>query len=153
MSRLRQVGCLADDPYPVKRTQEFPNDQLRRGARVFRRQCSVCHTLRGANALMHLTGAWDVNQMRMNLAKLQQTKPFMPPFAGTAAELEALVQFILWSSAGEPTRWKFTDDLAVLEQIDRWMQEAGSEPGEFDRNHRVTGSGLQNPWLARKDKP
>lgn len=153
VARLREVGCLADDPYPIRDAEAYPNDQLRTGARVFRRQCAVCHTVEGANAVVHLTGSWDIDQMRMNIAKLQQTKPFMPPFAGTAQELESLVQFILWSGAGRPASWEqvrsdnHSDDGAenseatpgaILERISRWLDEAGTEPGVFDKNHHLT---------------
>lgn len=146
VARLREVGCLADDPYPIRDADAYPNDQLRDGARVFRRQCAICHTVDGSNAVVHLTGSWDVNQMRMNIAKLQMTKPFMPPFAGTAAELEDLVQFILWSSAARPEEWNAETDEAkkqeILGRIAEWMEEAGTEPGVFDKNHRVNAQTL-----------
>lgn len=137
LARLRKVGCTPDDPYPLREDSKYINDQLRLGAKVFRRQCQVCHTLHGTNAVAELTGSWDENQMRMNLAKLQHTKPFMPPFAGTAAELEGLVQFINWSSRGRPKEWPETDDPDTLTQIDTWLREAGTEPGDFQQNkHR-----------------
>ncbi len=134
VARLREVGCLADDPYPIRNASEFPNSQLLDGARVFRRQCAVCHTVSGANSVTHLTGSWDIDQMRMNVSKLQQTKPFMPPFAGTPAELEALVQFINWSSAGRKTDWQLSSDAETLTRIQQWLDEAGTLPGDFERN-------------------
>lgn len=143
VARLRRVGCLADDPYPLRQSTNYPHDQVRMGAKVFRRQCAVCHTMQGANAIVHLTGSWDADHMRMNIAKLQQTKAFMPPFAGTSAELEALVQYILWTSAGEPAQWASADSAAqdqVLAQIQAWLDEAGTEPGLFDRNHQSSRS-------------
>jgi mono/diheme cytochrome c family protein len=130
--RLRQVGCLADDPYPLRNAAAYPNDQVRLGALVFRRLCSVCHTIDGANGLMHLTGSWDLNQMRMNIAKLQQTKPFMPPFAGTPAELEGLVQFLQWHNSGQPDEWPDSADPQALGQIARWLEEAGTEPRVYE---------------------
>lgn len=136
VAKMREVGCLANDPYPLRNAENIPTEQLKTGARVFRRQCSVCHTLKGSNALLHLTGSWDTTQMRMNIAKLQHTKPFMPPFAGTAEELEALVQFIRWSSADRPAEWKpLGDQKWVLKKIQGWLDEAGTEPGDFKRNH------------------
>ena len=126
--RMREVGCLTNDPYPLRNAEEVPTPLLRTGALVFRRQCSICHTLEGTNAVAHLTGTWDLDQMRMNLAKLQHTKPFMPPFAGTARELEAMVQFIRWNSAGRPGQWEHqTDDEKTLSQIQTWLDEAGTE--------------------------
>ena len=39
VARLREVGCLADDPYPLQneREQPVPTAPLNDGARVFRR--------------------------------------------------------------------------------------------------------------------
>lgn len=134
VSRMREVGCLADDPYPVKATQSFATPQVEIGFRVFRRQCSVCHTMHGTNSLQHLTGSWDHDQLRINIAKLQHTKPFMPPFAGTAHELEALVQYILWHSAGQPGEWTLDSPVDSIQRIQSWLDEAGTDPGVFDRN-------------------
>ena len=94
---------------------------------MFRRQCAVCHTMEGSNAVAHLTESWDADQMRMNIAKLQQTKPFMPPFAGTPAELEALVSYILWVQDDRPSEYAVSEDQAVLQQIAKWMDEAGTQ--------------------------
>ena len=136
VARLREVGCVVDDRYPMRSSETFPTSQLRLGGRVFRRQCSVCHTVEGTNGVAHLVGSWDIDQMRMNIAKLQQTKPFMPPFAGTAEELESLVQFICWRSADSPRVWPEVENVTVIGQIEDWLEEAGTEPGDFDRNHR-----------------
>jgi len=128
VARLREVGCLADDPYPLRDAGRYPSDQVRAGAKVFRRQCAVCHTVSGTNGVAELTGSWDVGQMRMNIAKLQHTKPFMPPFAGTAEELEALVQFLKWSSSGRPAKWDAVQDAGTRSQIESWLDEAGADP-------------------------
>jgi hypothetical protein len=128
VARLREVGSVADDPYPLLDDARYANDQLRLGARVVRMQCSACHTMSGANALVHLGGGWTVDQLRMNVAKLQYTKPFMPPFAGPPTEVEAVVQLIKWERAGAPREWPVSDDPAVLAQIGRWLDEAGPDP-------------------------
>ena len=141
VAQLRQVGCTSQDSYPLRNDSQFPNEQVRLGARVFRRQCSVCHTVRGTNAVTELTGAWDENQMRMNFAKLQHTKPFMPPFAGTAIELESLVQFINWSSHLKPEKWPINDNSETIVQIGIWLDEAGTEPGDFEQNRKSHSSG------------
>lgn len=128
VAALRQVGSVTRDPFPLHAAARYPDDQVRLGAKVYRLQCSVCHTLRGANGLTHLAGTWTSSQLRMNIAKLQYTKPFMPPFAGNAAELEALVQLIEWESAGRPARWAADSDGATMAQVGRWIDEAGPAP-------------------------
>ena len=140
VAHLREVGCTNSDPYPLRNDGQFPNDQVRLGARVFRRQCSVCHTMQGTNAVTELTGAWDENQMRMNFAKLQHTKPFMPPFAGSATELESLVQFVNWSSQMKPESWPKSENADALVQIELWLNEAGTEPGDFEQNRKGRSS-------------
>ena len=122
---LRQIGSVTADPFPLLDHASIPTAQLQLGAKVFRRQCAVCHTMSGANPVGHLTAAWSAQQLRMNLARLQHTKPFMPPFAGTPEELEALVQFIRWSNAHEPGDWPLSEDAKVLAEIGRWIDEAG----------------------------
>jgi hypothetical protein len=128
IEHLRQVGSVTGDPYPIREPGDYSSEQLHLGAKVFRFQCSVCHTIDGANGLKHLTDTWTTEQKRLNISHLQYTKPFMPPFAGTAAELEALVQLIEWENAGRPETWPVTDDVALLQQIEAWLTEAGTEP-------------------------
>jgi cytochrome d ubiquinol oxidase subunit I len=128
VERMRSEGCVTHDPYPIAHAEGYPNDQLRLGARVMRMQCSVCHTTDGANGLVHLTHTWTIEQLRMNVAQLQHTKPFMPPFAGTPKELEALVQYCRWLSAGRPGQWDETTDDGVLQELGRLLAEAGPNP-------------------------
>ncbi|MGQ0637572.1 MAG: c-type cytochrome [Planctomycetaceae bacterium] len=128
LARLRERGSVTDDPYPLRDAERLPNDQLRLGAKVYRFQCSICHTLDGANALVDLAGSWSDDQKRTNIAQLQRTKTFMPPFAGNALECEALVQFIAWTTAGSPANWPVSDDPEALKRIDRWLNDAGTAP-------------------------
>jgi mono/diheme cytochrome c family protein len=128
-ARMRAIGCVTHDPYPLEHPQKYANEQLQLGAKVFRFHCSVCHTVDGANGLVHLAGSWTVEQKRMNIAQLQRTKTFMPPFAGTAKELEALVQFLSWESAGRPEAWSPSNDDAALSRIQQWLDEVGVRPG------------------------
>ena len=136
LAHLRAVGSVTGDPYPLRDRERYPSEQLRLGAKVYRLQCSVCHTMAGANGIVHLAGSWSPEQLRLNTAKLQHTKAFMPPFAGNAVEVEALVQLIMWTSAGEPASWppagaasSEREALETLERIDGWLREAGTEPG------------------------
>lgn len=126
---LRTTGSVTADPFPLRDAVAYPNDQLRLGAKVFRFQCSVCHTIDGVNGLTHLTGTWTQTQKRMNIAQLQRTMPFMPPFAGNAEELDALVQFLDWQDAGRPKDWESTQNPEVIAEIQGWLDDAGTRPG------------------------
>jgi cytochrome bd-type quinol oxidase subunit 1 len=133
VDRLRKDGCVTNDPYPLRDADTYPNDQLRLGARVFRFHCSICHTIDGTNALRHLAADWTPTQRRMNIAQLQRTKTFMPPFSGTPEELEALVRLIEWDDAGRPREWPESTDAAGWQdqrrRIREWLDEVGTAPG------------------------
>jgi cytochrome d ubiquinol oxidase subunit I len=122
---FREHGSAADDPYPLLDEARYPTDHLKLGARVFRIQCAICHTEKGVNGLVHLTGTWTQDQRRMNIAQLQRTKNFMPPFAGPPEEVEALVQWLGWLEAGEPTRWEPATRVDALADIAEWLAQAG----------------------------
>jgi cytochrome bd-type quinol oxidase subunit 1 len=120
---LRATGVTADDPYPLRDDARYANDQLRRGARVERALCDACHTVHGGNALVELTRTWTDDQVRLNLAKLQHTKAFMPPFAGNADDVEALVQYLRWETKGAPAAWPTS---TTPPEIGMWLDEAGT---------------------------
>jgi len=128
VEHLRKDGATTNDPYPLRDVARFPNGQLIRGAKVHRALCDACHTLHGSNALVELVRTWTDDQLRLNIAKLQRTKGFMPPFAGTAEDVEALVQFLKWEVAKTPDAWPLSADPAVLAQITKWLDEVGTSP-------------------------
>lgn len=131
---LRVRGSTTDDPYPLRNAAAYPTAQLQLGAKVYRAQCAVCHTVSGSNGLTHLTGSWLLDQVRFNIANLQHTKPFMPPFAGTPEELEALVQMVAWENAGRPREWAQTSgDAALVAHLRTLIDQAGDAPGDFER--------------------
>ncbi len=133
LDALRARGSVTDDPYPLRDADRLPNPQVALGARVYRFQCAVCHTHQGANGITHLVGTWSTDQKRLNIANLQHTKAFMPPFAGNAAELEALVQFTEWLSADQPPTWPTSDDPATLAELNHLLRQAGTSPGGHPR--------------------
>ncbi len=124
VAHLREVGVTVDDPYPLRDAAQYPQAQVQRGALVERALCDACHTMRGANALVELSRTWTVEQARLNIAKLQKTKGFMPPFAGNAGDVEALVQLLEWEIADRPPTWPTSDDPGVLARIATYLAEA-----------------------------
>ncbi|NVB80617.1 MAG: cytochrome BD quinol oxidase subunit I [Kofleriaceae bacterium] len=134
VAHLRQTGATATDPYPLRDESRYPSPQLVHGAKVMRALCDACHTMHGANGLVELTRTWTDDQLRQNVAKLQRTKSFMPPFAGNAADVEALVQLLRWERDGGPAVWRAqAPDQATLDQIARWLDEAGTTQVEVRR--------------------
>ncbi len=51
----------------------------------------------------------------------------MRPFAGTAEELEPLVQYLTWENANRPAEWEVSDDPIAIANIEKWLIEAGPE--------------------------
>jgi hypothetical protein len=127
VAAMRETGATANDPYPLRDVHRYPTEQLRRGAKVQRVLCDSCHTMKGANGLVELTRTWTDAQLRLNIAKLQRTKGFMPPFAGNADDVEALVQLIKWEREDNPNAWAAEHDPKHLEEIARWLEEAGTK--------------------------
>ncbi|MEZ4403414.1 MAG: cytochrome ubiquinol oxidase subunit I [Kofleriaceae bacterium] len=60
VAELRVVGSVAHDPYPLLDAARYPTPELALGAKVYRVQCSACHTLHGANAVVGLGGGWTL---------------------------------------------------------------------------------------------
>jgi mono/diheme cytochrome c family protein len=129
VAALRQGGATTGDPYPLRARDRYPTAQIARGAQVERVLCDACHTLHGANALVELTRTWTDDQLRLNIAKLQRTKGFMPPFAGNAEDVEALVQLLRYERVGRPEEFNaMVAPPETLAQIARWLAEAGTAP-------------------------
>jgi cytochrome bd ubiquinol oxidase subunit I len=139
VARLRRVGVTTDDIYPVRHEPKAPEGPVLVGAKVYRRNCSACHTMQGSNAITDLTATWDIDQLRLNIAKLQHTKPFMPPFSGTARELESLVQYIRWVQHDRPATWPARLDGEAIASIDKWLVEAGYERAREIKKQAATG--------------
>jgi cytochrome bd-type quinol oxidase subunit 1 len=140
VAHLRVAGAVEHDPWPLRHQARYPTPQLAHGARVVRALCDVCHTMSGANGLEHLVASWSLDQMRHNIAMLQRTKAFMPPFAGNAADVEAVVQLLAWEREGAPKQWPALAPVPIgaaagataegdpLPEIQRWLDEAGTAP-------------------------
>jgi mono/diheme cytochrome c family protein len=150
VARLREVGCTTGDLFPLRDAEVYPNDQVRTGALTYRNLCSVCHTVSGVNGLTHLMGSWSIEQQRLNVAKLQWTKGFMPPFAGTPEELEALVRYVRWETAERPRVWEETEDEAALRRIKAWLEEAGTHAAD---RAAAAGRPTEDGAPARKETP
>ena len=51
----------------------------------------------------------------------------MPPFAGTADDVEAVVQLLRWERAGAPRTWTVPPlEATTRAQLQAWLDEAGT---------------------------
>jgi len=156
VAHLRVAGATSHDPWPLRHEARYPTPQLAHGARVVRALCDVCHTMSGANGLEHLVASWSLDQMRHNIAMLQRTKAFMPPFAGNAADVEAVVQLLAWTRDGTPRQWPAPVAIGAadpLSEIQRWLDEAGTAPRVESGTDREPRHGAPAPALRPAPAP
>lgn len=70
------------------------------GHMLFRQQCSVCHTYRGINGIFKKQSRLASEETTLLfLDSYKFSHPFMPPFAGTQGEKEALAKFLVDGAA------------------------------------------------------
>lgn len=95
--RMQRDGVPAFSRWPLANAESFPDDEVRRGRRVYETLCGSCHTAAGrVNSLLVHTAHWDDAMLRTNLASLHLLKPFMPPFGGNDDDLQGLIAYLKW---------------------------------------------------------
>lgn len=101
MPLLKRDGLLAHATY-VSVDAVTPSNRVQAGRDVFMITCSRCHTTTGINGVVKkfedLYGAdkaWDRSAMIVFIEQMHGARPYMPPFPGNKAELEALTDYIL----------------------------------------------------------
>lgn len=72
---------------------EQATDSAALGRQVFRRRCSMCHTVGGKFRPLDLAGT-DADAIDGMIQELPDLNPGMPPFHGTDSERKALAQFL-----------------------------------------------------------
>lgn len=85
------------------------------GRELFIQQCYACHTVSGRNNdIVKATANMSYRALVNYLAKIHETRYFMPPFAGTEDERKALAAYIAGElhgkDAGEPEEALTADD-------------------------------------------
>ncbi len=94
LERINGRGYLQEAVW-VRDRELGPENQLEAGLELFIHQCYACHTLGGLNNdLVPLTAHMSHQALASYISKIHQIRYFMPPFAGTQQEAEALAAFI-----------------------------------------------------------
>jgi mono/diheme cytochrome c family protein len=93
--KLSETGYLASARWAVHRTIDGGN-ALEAGRELFLHQCHACHTVGGVNNdIVPLTRKMSYAAAVSYIRTIHEKRYFMPPFAGTGAELEALAAYIV----------------------------------------------------------
>jgi hypothetical protein len=96
---LQEQGILRHATYVTHR-EVTPENRFACGRDVFRLACTRCHTTRGVNGVVQkfesLYGAesWDPEDVKLTIRSMHVSRPYMPPFPGNEAELDALSHYV-----------------------------------------------------------
>ncbi|MBN2433036.1 MAG: cytochrome c [Acidobacteria bacterium] len=133
----RRDGLLAHATY-VDTPAVTADNTVAAGRNVFMLACSRCHTVRGVNSVitkfkdMSSDGrTLDPAAMKSYIPKMHNVWFYMPPFPGTAAELDALVDYIIHMD-------KHADESLPGAQ-DEGVAVAHEEVARTDENRRGEG--------------
>ncbi len=91
--RLREQGVLPSAKW-VATPVAWPGNAMQAGGELFRVQCGGCHTVYGYNGMQFMVKGWSRVLIGEAVGRLHELKGFMPPFVGTPAEKEALVEWL-----------------------------------------------------------
>ncbi len=95
ITTTRKDGVLSAAPWALPAGKTVDDlDAVARGEAVFRAACLRCHSVDGYNAVRPLTATWSPKTLRHTLDVLDELKPAMPPFPGTAGEADDLAEYL-----------------------------------------------------------
>jgi mono/diheme cytochrome c family protein len=87
--RVRAQGVLKSARW-VRHRDLDPRDLQPAGEEIYRVQCASCHTVDGYNSIRRAVRGWSWAMIDYELDHLSSLGGFMPAFAGTEAERQAL---------------------------------------------------------------
>jgi len=122
LTSLTDKGFLQQAIWVQSRDIELEN-RLPAGKELFIHQCYACHTLGGFNNdLQAQTAHMSYTALSSYIQKIHKIRYFMPPFAGTQSEAEALAAYIVSGVHGK--------------EIVQESQASGDNPGKelFEEN-------------------
>lgn len=99
---FNKQGFLANAKW--SQVQQVDDSNLQQaGAELFRYQCYICHTVDGINnPIKPKVAHMDFASMQNYLDRIHQIRYFMPPFAGTEKEKQALAAYLVGTLHGKP---------------------------------------------------
>jgi mono/diheme cytochrome c family protein len=79
----------------AERSAKETDPVLRNGEKIFKLECSICHTYRGINGITKKTNILKDKDIIENFLKTyKRSHPYMPPFTGTDEERSALAAYL-----------------------------------------------------------
>jgi hypothetical protein len=96
---LQEQGILQQGTY-ISHREVTEENKFQCGADVFRLSCTRCHTTRGVNGVvqkfenLYGRGPWRTEDVKLTIRTMHVSRPYMPPFPGNEAELDALAHYV-----------------------------------------------------------
>jgi len=90
---LRKDGILAHAKW-VRHHEITPDNRLEVGRDLFDLTCLACHTIGGPRDILPRVASLTHPGLRALVAGIGKVHPYMPPFPGTEAEMDALAAFL-----------------------------------------------------------
>ena len=101
MDKVRKNGLLNEAKW-VNIREITPENELTAGREIYNILCLPCHSLGGPlNEISGLSSIFSETGLNNLLAGVEKTHPYMPPFAGTTQERQALAHYISYSVNGQ----------------------------------------------------
>lgn len=103
MKSLAPEAAGADGRFSDEALLELPRKKREEaGKAIFMYHCNNCHAIHTGLAGMHtLTHRWSDEMLFMSIKELDRMHIFMPPFSGTDAEIQLLVDYLKSLRGGE----------------------------------------------------
>ena len=94
LAEISRQGFLKSATWVQTRDLSAEN-RIEGGKELFIHQCYACHTIAGFNNdIVSRTAGMSYAALRSYISKIHQVRYFMPPFAGTEEEVDALAAYI-----------------------------------------------------------
>jgi len=96
---LKETSLL-ENSYWFNMMVPEPND-FQKGAFLFGRNCSMCHTIYGINSIMERVYGRSEDGIAVIIDHTNEMVPFMPPFSGSEEERQLVAKFLYKLYTGE----------------------------------------------------
>ncbi len=102
VDQVRKKGLLKEARW-VSEKEITPENELRVGREIYNILCLPCHSIGGPlHDIRTSASIFTTQGLDGLLSQVEKTHPYMPPFAGTEQERQALSRYIAVSLTGQP---------------------------------------------------
>ena len=127
---------------------------VKAGGEIFRVQCYACHSLGMKNNINKKMADWDYKKIKRIIGSLKGITPFMPGFAGTEIEKEALAKWFYYEANGKLPQEEIPSEVtldgkALFESFCSDCHENSTDDPLFLKTLNITGIDEMMDILSR----